>query len=93
MPEIGKAFPKYQNGQISFKFGENLEFICGKCCWRARSYSPATFPFKSQIFSKKKKIKLSKISFFSTGGFKLGCCDVFNRLFPFQVFQVIAHNL
>ena len=31
-----------------FKFLENLEYNCGKCCWRARPGSPATFSI--QIF-------------------------------------------
>ena len=31
-----------------FEFSENLEDLYAKCCWRARSCSPATF--STQIF-------------------------------------------
>ena len=33
-----------------FEFSENLEDICVKCCWRARSCSPTTFSIQTLIF-------------------------------------------
>jgi len=40
-----------------FEFLENLEDFYGKCCWKARSYSPTAFSI--QIFLIFKKFKPS----------------------------------
>ena len=40
--------PLQLGSRDQFEFWENLEYIYGKCCWRARPCSPATFSI--QIF-------------------------------------------
>ena len=67
-----------------FEFSENLEVLYGKCRWRARSFSPATFSIQISLFLKTSDCH--KISSFSDGGLKFGHFDIFDMLFPFLAF-------
>ena len=64
-----------------FEFWENLEYIYGNSCWRARLCSlQQLFPYKSSYFFKNSN--RHKIAFFTARGF----FDVSDKLFPFLAF-------
>ena len=70
-------------GIKEFEFSDNLEDLYGKCCWRARPCSPATFLI--QIFLFFKKIQTVIISHsLMMGCLKLGHFGIFDAFFPFH---------
>ena len=75
-----------------FEFLENLEDIYGKCCWRARSCSPATFSIANLVSFIEIQIIIKSHSLMP-GASNLAIFDVFNMLFPFLAFlKFAAHN-
>ena len=63
-----------------FELLENLEYIYGNSCWRARSF------FHTNLLKFFYNSNRHKISFFNSTGFTLGRFDVFDMLFPFLAF-------
>jgi len=69
-----------------FELSDNLEDLYGKCCWRARPCSPATYKSSYKSSYSLKNSGCHNFSFFNDGGLTLGHFGIFDARFPFLAF-------